>query len=375
MHLEQKPIPTEYFTRDIRRKHYEFKDHLGNVRLTYSDLKLINLGTTTDFALDLINAANYYPFGMQMSEKSFTSSDPFYNGEDHRYGFQGQEKDNEIKGEGNSIKYKYRMHDPRIGRFFSLDPLAPSYPWNSPYAFSENRVIDVIELEGLESFNIHSLADYKADLIINGSLEIAAGISGTILSVAYMTSTGGVGAILGGTIALQLSLGNLALGITHTAMAFSNNTDSRISNSSTLVGLVSRGYGVDESTAKYIDFGASLAPSLLTGGLSASSSKEFRDVLAGGAFALPSAISLIDKTNTIIDAGLEIIEDVEKMNSTSWINFDRSSAYNNNLYVVKEGDTLSGIAAMYNTPLDKLIVKNDISDPDLISVGQEIKIP
>ncbi len=68
----------------------------------------------------------------------------------YRYGFQGQEKDDEIKGEGNSLNYKFRMHDPRVGRFLSLDPLAPQYPHNSPYAFAENRVIDGIELEGLE---------------------------------------------------------------------------------------------------------------------------------------------------------------------------------------------------------------------------------
>jgi RHS repeat-associated protein len=70
----------------------------------------------------------------------------------YRYGFQGQEMDDEIKGEGNSVNYKYRMHDPRVGRFLSLDPLAPNYPHNSPYAFSENSVIAFIELEGLEKF-------------------------------------------------------------------------------------------------------------------------------------------------------------------------------------------------------------------------------
>jgi hypothetical protein len=57
----------------------------------------------------------------------------------------------EVKGEGNSINYKYRMHDPRVGRFFAVDPLKSSYPWNSPYAFSENKVIAYRELEGLES--------------------------------------------------------------------------------------------------------------------------------------------------------------------------------------------------------------------------------
>jgi RHS repeat-associated protein len=73
----------------------------------------------------------------------------------YRYGFQGQEKDDEIKGEGNSINYTFRMHDPRIGRFFAIDPLFRKYPHNSPYAFSENRVIDGVELEGLEYISIH----------------------------------------------------------------------------------------------------------------------------------------------------------------------------------------------------------------------------
>ena len=72
------------------------------------------------------------------------------NSSSYRYGFQGQEKDDELKGEGNSLNYTFRMHDPRIGRFFATDPLASKYPWNSPYAFSENRVIQFNELEGLE---------------------------------------------------------------------------------------------------------------------------------------------------------------------------------------------------------------------------------
>lgn len=73
----------------------------------------------------------------------------------YRYGFQGQEKDDEIKGEGNSLNYKYRMHDPRVGRFFATDPLEPKFAYNSPYSFSENRVLDMVELEGLEIYSVH----------------------------------------------------------------------------------------------------------------------------------------------------------------------------------------------------------------------------
>jgi len=88
---------------------------------------------------------DYYPFGSLMPGR--------WSGTDYRYGFQNQEMDNEIKGHGNSLNYKFRMHDPRLGRFFAVDPLSDSYPHNSPYAFSENRVTDGIELEGLEYSN------------------------------------------------------------------------------------------------------------------------------------------------------------------------------------------------------------------------------
>ena len=68
----------------------------------------------------------------------------------YSYGFQGQEKDDELKGQGNSINYKYRMHDPRVGRFFAVDPLTAKYPHYTPYSFSGNKVVNAVEIEGLE---------------------------------------------------------------------------------------------------------------------------------------------------------------------------------------------------------------------------------
>ncbi len=73
--------------------------------------------------------------------------------------------DNEIKGTGNCINYKYRIHDPRLGRFLSIDPLVAKYPWNSPYAFSENRVIDAVELEGLENIQINNSSRTLNDIM------------------------------------------------------------------------------------------------------------------------------------------------------------------------------------------------------------------
>ncbi|WP_298892457.1 deaminase domain-containing protein [uncultured Psychroserpens sp.] len=95
------------------------------------------------FLPDVLAFNDYYPYGMLLPNRHGAV-------DDYRYGFQGQEKDDEIKGEGNSINYKYRMHDPRVGRFFATDPLERNYPYYSPYAFSGNKVIAFRELEGME---------------------------------------------------------------------------------------------------------------------------------------------------------------------------------------------------------------------------------
>ncbi|PTD14272.1 hypothetical protein C6N29_07415 [Flavobacterium columnare] len=50
------------------------------------------------------------------------------------------------------------MHDPRIGRFFAIDPLTHKYPWYSPYQFAGNKVIQFVELEGLEEGDSKSKA-------------------------------------------------------------------------------------------------------------------------------------------------------------------------------------------------------------------------
>ena len=82
------------------------------------------------------------------------------------------------------------MHDPRIGRFFAVDPLSGMYPYNSPYAFSENRVIDAIELEGMElklTFNSKYASDqmkealelYNSDGNFEELFETAQEICGT----------------------------------------------------------------------------------------------------------------------------------------------------------------------------------------------------
>jgi RHS repeat-associated protein len=82
------------------------------------------------------------------------SSKALNNAPENRTRFQGQEFANKEFSDGSGLdwyEFKYRMHDPQIGRFLQIDPLADEYEYNSPYAFSENKVIVHREIEGLEA--------------------------------------------------------------------------------------------------------------------------------------------------------------------------------------------------------------------------------
>jgi RHS repeat-associated protein len=68
----------------------------------------------------------------------------------YRYGFNGKENDNEVKGEGNEQDYGMRIYDPRLGRFLSVDPINKDYPFYTPYSFAGNKPIQYIDLDGGE---------------------------------------------------------------------------------------------------------------------------------------------------------------------------------------------------------------------------------
>jgi len=142
----------------------------------------------------------------------------------YRYGFQGQEKDDEIKGSGNSVNYKYRMHDVRTGRFFAVDPLAAKYPYYSSYAFSGNRVIDRVEVGGLYpglgqlryAMKSAGISEQKVVGEVKKSMTYAAPIAqdllivgagvGTVLSGGTVPVVIGTIAIIGGGIKLTYDL-------------------------------------------------------------------------------------------------------------------------------------------------------------------------
>jgi RHS repeat-associated protein len=136
------------FTRG--EKSYELVNHLGNVLSTITDKKIaVPSGSSSSlidhFDPDVATAQDYYPFGMLMPGRTYPST-----GSNYRWGFNGKENDNEVKGTGNQIDYGMRYYDPRAGRFMSVDPLTKKYPALTPYQYASNTPIQAVDLDGKE---------------------------------------------------------------------------------------------------------------------------------------------------------------------------------------------------------------------------------
>ncbi len=67
----------------------------------------------------------------------------------YRYAFNGMEKDDEVYGsEGTSYDFGARMYDPRVGRFFSVDPRWKEFPEFSPFAYALNNPVRFMDKDG-----------------------------------------------------------------------------------------------------------------------------------------------------------------------------------------------------------------------------------
>ncbi|HEY0067708.1 MAG TPA: RHS repeat-associated core domain-containing protein, partial [Flavisolibacter sp.] len=130
----------------IGSRSYEITNHLGNVVSIISDKKIghDSSGTVNYYVAEVLSQNDYYPFGMMMPGRKYSA------GNGYRYGFNGKENDNEVKGEGSQQDYGMRIYDPRLGKFLSVDPLTRGYPMLTPYQFASNTPIQAIDLDGLE---------------------------------------------------------------------------------------------------------------------------------------------------------------------------------------------------------------------------------
>jgi RHS repeat-associated protein len=116
---------------------YQYKDHLGNVRLSYADVS-----TTSTPVLEIIEESNYYPFGLK--HKGYNN---VVNGVEHKYEtFNGKELEESLGL--NWHDYGARRYDASLGRWMSSDPLAEKYETSSPYTYVLNNPINAVDPDG-----------------------------------------------------------------------------------------------------------------------------------------------------------------------------------------------------------------------------------
>ncbi|MBL0743092.1 DUF6443 domain-containing protein [Chryseolinea lacunae] len=131
-----------------------------NVDVFFDDFRILH--QKNNATLQVLQASDYYPYGLSFNEYQAdrlktVGTNPTVYGRTlrNRYLFQNQElqSDSDLDFDLGLYQYKYRMHDPSIGRFGGVDPLAEKYLYNGTYVFSENRLVNGVELEGLEFSN------------------------------------------------------------------------------------------------------------------------------------------------------------------------------------------------------------------------------
>ena len=125
----------------------------------------------------------------------------------YSYGFNGMEKDDDVKGSGNSYTTEFRQYDPRVGRWLSLDPLEKKYPGISPYTAMGNNPIFFVDPNG-DSLNVSNLyqKDSQGNLVNYEEVLAFEAFASTPEGEAYIRSVAEQGFELKGEILTGLNI-------------------------------------------------------------------------------------------------------------------------------------------------------------------------
>jgi len=154
------------FTRG--HKQYELSNHLGNVLVTIQDRKWGRQNapqTNCDYYLSyVVTITDYHAFGSTITERSASF------GGGYRFGFNNQEKESEL---GDYYAFEYRIHDARLGRWLSVDPLYMKYPSYSPFICVLNSPLIFIDNDGREVIKPKTIIKYDGPEVPKCMGEIA----------------------------------------------------------------------------------------------------------------------------------------------------------------------------------------------------------
>jgi RHS repeat-associated protein len=179
-----------YKTLTRSQKRYELTNHLGNVLAVINDQwKTVCTGTTyTRVDATVIQVSDYSAFGAPLPGRTWNAV--IVNAVKYKYGFNGEEKDDETYGNGNEYDLGERFYDPRLGRMLSLDPLMQQYPWQSPFAYCGNSPISSVDVNGAGNGNGNGTDPLTYSLMAKATFSLTKGgnFNGANASVGFSFS-------------------------------------------------------------------------------------------------------------------------------------------------------------------------------------------
>ncbi len=174
---------------------YQYKDHLGNIRLSYKDADKngkINPDT------EIIKESNYYPFGLTHKGYNNTVSS-LGNSVAQKFGYNGKELNQEMGLDWHD--FGARNYNAALGRWMNLDPLAEQMRRHSPYNYTFNNPIFFIDPDGMKPRPPASERQRR-------QREIRSKNSGARTELSFSLSTGSVFGVKVGKFGFEANFGS-----------------------------------------------------------------------------------------------------------------------------------------------------------------------
>lgn len=160
---EGSEYPVAYYFKYI----YNYTDHLGNIRMSYT------LDPQSG-KLDILDETHYYPFGLKHSvyvpagkkqmeliqkpNEDLKIKLRIVQETDYQYKYNGKEWQDEL--DLNWYDYGARNYDATIGRFMTVDPWADKGYHLSPYNYVFNNPLLFIDPDGLWPYTINDVLGF-----------------------------------------------------------------------------------------------------------------------------------------------------------------------------------------------------------------------